>query len=371
MSPRLPIAPAAPSEPVELLAAIGRDLLAWYERHRRDLPWRRSRDPYRIWVSEIMLQQTQVATVIGFYERWMQRFPDVSALARADTDAVLSAWEGLGYYSRARNLLAAARRVVDEHGGQLPREIAELRGLPGIGRYSAGAIASIAYDAAEPAVDGNIVRVLTRLFCLEGDPKRAPLAERIWELARRLIPEGRARDFNQALMELGATCCTPKSPSCGRCPVAAHCEASRRDAVERFPASSRRPVAVEQTRTAAVIRRGARVLCVRQPTTAARWAGLWTFPETERAPDAAAARTLERFVHESTGLDVKSEGELLVITHQVTRFRITLEVHACRVLGGRGRALGYAELAWCEPEALTRLAMPTPHRKIARSLHVE
>jgi A/G-specific adenine glycosylase len=363
--------PAAPPEPDERLGAIGRDLLAWYERHRRDLPWRRSRDPYRIWVSEIMLQQTQVATVIGFYERWMQRFPDVAALARADTDAVLSAWEGLGYYSRARNLLAAARRVVDEHGGQLPRAIEALRQLPGIGRYSAGAIASIAYDAAEPAVDGNIVRVLTRLFCLEGDPKRAPLAERIWQLARRLIPQGRARDFNQALMELGATCCTPRSPSCGRCPVAAHCEASRRDAVERFPESSRRPVAIEQTRVAAVISRGGRVLTVRQPATAARWAGLWTFPETERAQDASAGVTLERFVRESTGLEVKSAGELLVISHQVTRFRITLEVHACRVLKGRGRALGYEALAWNEPDALTQLAMPTPHRKIARSLRVD
>lgn len=371
MSPRLPPASAATSEPLELLAAIGRDLLAWYERHRRDLPWRRSRDPYRIWVSEIMLQQTQVATVIGYYERWMQRFPDLSALACADTDAVLSAWEGLGYYSRARNLLAAARRVLDEHGGQLPRAVTELRRLPGIGRYSAGAIASIAYDAAEPAVDGNIVRVLTRLFCLEGDPKRAPLAERIWELARQLIPEGRARDFNQALMELGATCCTPKSPSCARCPVAAHCEAARRGEVERFPASSRRPVTVEQRRVAAVIWRDGRVLAVRQPATATRWAGLWTFPETERASEAAPEHALERFVHESTGLAVKSEGERLVITHQVTRFRITLEVHACRLLEGRGRKLGPAELAWCEPDGLAQLAMPTPHRKIARSLRVE
>jgi A/G-specific adenine glycosylase len=346
-------------------------LLDWYTRHRRDLPWRRSRDPYRIWVSEIMLQQTQVATVIGFYERWMQRFPDVAALARADADAVLSAWEGLGYYSRARNLLAAARRVVEEHRGELPRAVAELQRLPGIGRYSAGAIASIAYGAAEPAVDGNIVRVLTRLFCLEGDPKRAPLAERIWELARRLIPEGEARDFNQALMELGATCCTPRSPSCETCPVAAHCAARRRDEVLRFPAASRRPTPVQEARAAAVVWRKGRVLTVRQPSTATRWADMWMFPDTPVLPTADAGETLQRFVRESTGLEVASLGKSLVLQHQVTRFRITLEVHACRVLKGRGRALRYAELAWCKPDELATLAMPTAHRKIARSLRVE
>jgi A/G-specific adenine glycosylase len=354
-----------------LYAAIGRELLGWYRRHRRDLPWRRSRDPYRIWVSEIMLQQTQVATVIGYYERWMQRFPDLAALARADADAVLSAWEGLGYYSRARNLLAAARRVVDEHGGELPRTLAELRGLPGIGRYSAGAIASIAYGAAEPAVDGNIVRVLSRLFCLEGDPKRAPLAERIWELARRLIPEGEARDFNQALMELGATCCTPKQPSCERCPISTRCAAWQRDAVESFPAPSRRAAVVEESRAAAVIWRNGRVLTVRQRVDAARWASMWMFPDALCVSGESAAETLQHAVRETTGVLVESQGQALLLQHQVTRFRITLEVHRCRVLEGRARALGYAELAWSAPDALAELAMPTAHRKIARSLRGE
>jgi A/G-specific adenine glycosylase len=301
----------------------------------------------------------------------MQRFPDVAALARADTDAVLTAWEGLGYYSRARNLLAAAQRVVDEHGGELPRATAQLRSLPGIGRYSAGAIASIAYGAAEPAVDGNIVRVLTRLFALEGDPKRVPLAELIWELARRLIPEGEARDFNQALMELGATCCTPRSPSCESCPVAAHCAAYRGAQVERFPAPSRRPIPVEEARAAALVWRKGRVLAVRQPPTATRWAGMWMFPDTSYAPASGAAEALQRFVRESTGLEVTSLGKSLVLQHQVTRFRITLEVHPCRVVKGRGRALGFAELSWCTPAELAGLAMPTAHRKIARSLSVE
>ena len=201
--------PEATNE-AKVRGAVTHALLDWYGKQRRPLPWRATRDPYCIWVSEVMLQQTQVATVIGFYERWLRRFPDVAALASAETEDVLRAWEGLGYYSRARNLQRAAQRVVERHGGQLPASVSQLLELPGIGRYSAGAIASIAFALDEPAIDGNIVRVLTRVFALRGDPKRAPLAGRLWQLARELLPSGRAGEFNQALMELGATCCTPR-----------------------------------------------------------------------------------------------------------------------------------------------------------------
>ncbi|HWZ89432.1 MAG TPA: A/G-specific adenine glycosylase, partial [Polyangiaceae bacterium] len=189
--------------------AIGRDLLAWYTKHKRDLPWRKSLDPYAVWVSEMMLQQTQVATVIPYFERWMKRFPDVAALAGADESDVLHAWQGLGYYSRARNLRRAAAEMVSRHAGRVPEQVADLCALPGIGPYSAGAIASIAYGRAEPLVDGNVVRVLSRLFARRGDPTRAPLKTELWELARSLVralpPSGAPGDFNQALMELGAT----------------------------------------------------------------------------------------------------------------------------------------------------------------------
>jgi A/G-specific adenine glycosylase len=370
--PDAPVRGAAPTgnpgiEP-EQAARVRQDLLEWYGKQRRSLPWRATRDPYCIWVSEVMLQQTQVATVIGFYERWMRRFPDVAALAGADTEDVLRAWEGLGYYSRARNLQRAARDVVAHHGGRLPPSVAALLSLPGIGRYSAGAIASIAFGADEPAIDGNIVRVLTRLFALGGDPKRAPLAARLWELARALLPTGRAGDFNQALMELGATICTPKAPRCVSCPIQRHCAALRADRVLDYPESAPRRAPTLERRAVAWITKGLRVLAVRAPQGAARWAGMWQFPDVElggtRAPHAALASGLER----STGLSVQVGERLLELRHQVTRFRIELEVFGCTAPAGRARALAYDEVRWTPVDELGTLPMPAAHRKIARSL---
>jgi len=359
---------AAPRVDQPKHAALSASLLDWYARERRTLPWRERRDPYSIWVSEIMLQQTQVATVIGYYERWMQRFPTLERLADAPIEEVLLAWEGLGYYSRARNLRSAAQKVVASHGGQLPRSIEELRTLPGIGAYSAGAIASIAFDADEPAVDGNIVRVLTRLFALGGDPKRAPLRERLWQLARALIPKGRARDFNQALMELGATCCSPRSPRCAQCPVQKHCLALARDRVADFPEAAPRPKITDQSRAAAVVRRGGRVLVVRAGATAPRWAGMWQFPDTQLATGDDPSEVLRRSVEQSTGVVVDALDCVGNLRHQVTRFRIAIDIYAGRARSGRARPIEYAEVRWSDPELLGTLAMPAAHRKIARSL---
>ena len=200
-------------------ALLQRRLLAWYRRHQRDLPWRRTRDPYAIWVSEIMLQQTQVATAIPYYERFLRRFPHVRALARAPMERVLKSWEGLGYYSRARNLRRAAQIVLAEHGGRLPEEPEALRKLPGIGRYTAGAISSIAFDRDEPVLDGNVIRVLCRVFLIRANPKSARTQKRLWKLAEELLPAGHASFFNQALMDLGATICMPSHPHCDRCPL--------------------------------------------------------------------------------------------------------------------------------------------------------
>ena len=370
-----PEAPARVTVPVhaagiepDQAASVRQDLLEWYGKQRRSLPWRATRDPYCIWVSEVMLQQTQVATVIGFYERWLRRFPDVAALAGADTEDVLRAWEGLGYYSRARNLQRAARDVVARHGGRLPASVAALLSLPGIGRYSAGAIASIAFGADEPAIDGNIVRVLTRLFALGGDPKRAPLAARLWELARALLPKGRAGDFNQALMELGATICTPKSPRCVSCPVQRHCAALRADRVLDYPASAPRPAPTLERRAVAWIRKGARVLAVRAPASAARWAGMWQFPDVELGGTLAPREALAASLEQSTGLAVQVGERLLGMRHQVTRFRIELEIFGCTASAGRARALTYDEVRWTPVDELATLPMPAAHRKIARSL---
>ena len=349
-------------------AAVTGALLDWYGKQRRALPWRATRDPYCIWFSEVMLQQTQVATVIGYYERWLRRFPDVAALAAADTEDVLRAWEGLGYYSRARNLQRAAQHVVAAHGGRLPRSVAELLALPGIGRYSAGAIASIAFEADEPAIDGNIVRVLTRLFGLEGDPKRAPLAARLWELAATLLPRGRAGEFNQALMELGATVCTPRTPSCQSCPVRRQCRALAQDRVLEYPQSAPRPAVTAERRALGIVKRLGKVLVVRAPATASRWAGMWQFPDALVATGESPVAALEARVLGGTGVRVEAGERLLGVRHQVTRYRIDIDVFACRALGGKARPIDYGEVRWLEPGALGTLPMPAAHRKISRSL---
>jgi A/G-specific adenine glycosylase len=349
-------------------ASLSRALLDWYMGVRRALPWRSTRDPYYIWVSEIMLQQTQVATVIGFYERWIKRFPNVEALAAADENDVLRAWEGLGYYSRARNLQRAARQLVLLHGGRLPDTLEELRQLPGIGPYSAGAIASIAFGSDEPAVDGNIIRVLTRLFSLSGDPKRAPLQGRIWALARALIPRGHAGDFNQALMELGATCCTPRAPRCGSCPVARHCKALSEDRVLDFPEAAPRRALTEERRVAAIVRRRGRVLVARASSTAARWAGMWQFPDVELGSDGDPLVSLSAGVERTTGLSIDVGAKMGQLRHHVTRFRIDIDVYGCRARAGRARPIAYGAVSWCAPEQLPALPMPAAHRKIAQSM---
>jgi A/G-specific adenine glycosylase len=348
-------------------------LLGWYSARRRSLPWRTTRDPYCIWVSEIMLQQTRVQSVIGYYERWIRRFPSVQTLAAAETDDVLRAWEGLGYYSRARNLQRAAQQIVAEHGGSLPQTIDQLLALPGIGPYSAGAIASIAFDQDEPVVDGNVIRVLTRLFALAGNPRRGPLSGWLWQLARELLPAGKAGDFNQALMELGATVCSPRGARCGECPVAAHCRALAEERVESLPEAPPRPALSEERHAAVVVRRNGRLLLIRAAADAPRWAGMWQFPDAILASGETAQQVLPPAVAASTGVEVSLEQQLCSLQHHVTRFRLEVDVFAGRAVSGRARAQRAgateitAEVRWCTPEEVAALAMPLYHRKIARA----
>lgn len=335
-------------------------LIDWYETRKRDLPWRRTKDPYAIWVSEVMLQQTQVKTVLGYYERWMQRFPTVKALAEADDADVLHAWQGLGYYSRARRLLAGARAVSERHAGQLPRDVDALLALPGIGPYSAGAIASIAFGLPEPIVDGNVVRVLCRLFALPGDPAKAPLKQELWRRARALVPGDKPSELNQSLMELGATICTPTSPRCAECPVAKQCAALARGLERELPQLAKRAPPTEIATAAAYVRRGDAVLLRQMPADAPRWAGLWVLPfveltRTEKAC-AGAARALNEI-----GLEGTAATTLHQARHTITRFRITLSIVECK-LAPRSRATLFTR------QQVATLALPSIHSKIVAAL---
>jgi A/G-specific adenine glycosylase len=345
-------------------------LLPWYDRNRRELPWRDARDPYAVWVSEVMLQQTQVATVLRYFARFMRRFPNVRALARAREGDVLHAWQGLGYYSRARRLHQGARVVLERHGGQLPRDHGQLLSLPGIGAYSAGAIASIAFGERQPLLDGNVIRVLTRRFGLHGDPGKLPLKRALWQLAGELVPERRPGDFNQALMELGATVCTPRAPGCEACPLGRECVARRRGLAEVLPEL---PVRAKPTRVrvaAAVIRDGQSVYVRRLGAQAPRWAGLWTFPQVELAARETPKAAARRAALEQLGLAVRVGRRVAEFEHTITRFRIVVQAFEATLdESTTGRAA--RDVKRVRPGALESLAMPTPHRKLARMLEGE
>ncbi len=338
---------------------VARALLDWYARAKRDLPWRRSRDPYRVWVSEIMLQQTQVERVKDFYVRFLDRFPTVAVLAAAAEHDVLRLWEGLGYYRRARQLHAAAKKIVAEHGGEFPRDIAGLRSLPGIGRYTAGAIASIAFDLPEPIVEANSRRVIARLAAygkrLDGPRGDEP----IWEIATTLVPKKHPGRFNQALMDLGSLVCLPERPLCQTCPLADQCEARRTNRVAGIPMKAARRAVEEIHETAVVVWRAGRVLVV-QCGPGEWWEGLWDFP---RVP--CAARAVRRGIDRSevlSGFACGATSRLGTITHTVTHHRITLDVVACEA-GRTGRAAGGRR--WVTARGLESLAMTAPGRRIA------
>jgi A/G-specific adenine glycosylase len=317
-----------------------------------------------------MLQQTQVATVLRYFPAWMRRFPSVSALARAKESDVLHAWQGLGYYSRARRLHEGARVVLERHGGRLPRDHAALLSLPGIGAYSAGAIASIAFGQRQPLVDGNVIRVLCRHFGLRGDPGKAPLKRTLWQLAGELVPSERPGDFNQALMELGATVCTPRSPACAVCPVAASCVARRERLVDVLPELPERAKATRVRVAAAVVRHGGYLYVRRLAPEAPRWAGLWTFPQVELRARETPKAAAKRAALEGLGLAVRVGRRLATFEHTITRFRIGVEAFEATPEGDAGSKL-LRGAKRVRPGALAALAMPTPHRKLADLLEEE
>lgn len=304
-------------------------LLAWYNKNKRTLPWRDSPDPYAVWVSEIMLQQTRVEAVIPYFEKWLRSFPTVQALAKASERAVLNAWEGLGYYSRARNLHKAAKTVVRLHDGKLPSEAGGLVKLPGIGRYTAGAIASIAFGKDEPALDGNLKRVYARLFDLE-EPVDSPKGEKLlWDIARQNLPKGKAGDFNQALMDLGALICIPKVPQCSICPVSGICRARKNGTQETRPVKKPKKDVPHYVHAAGVVMKQGRVLLAKRPSNGLL-GGMWEFPNGRVEGD--PPKGLSNALMAGYRLRVRRKEALGVVRHAYTHFKVTVHVFRCELL---------------------------------------
>jgi A/G-specific adenine glycosylase len=351
-------------------------LLDWYATHKRQLPWRGERAPYRIWISEVMLQQTQVETVIPYYRRWLKRFPTMRALAAAPQADVLALWEGLGYYARARNLHRAAQKIVAEHGGRLPRTLAGLRALSGIGRYTAAAIASIAFGVDAAVLDGNVKRVLARVFDVREDV-RSPRGEKhLWEMAEALAPPGRAGDYNQAIMDLGATICTPRAPQCDICPLRSPCAARKLGVQLERPVARSRAAIPHHIEVAGVICKGDRVLIAQRPAHKLL-GGLWAFPGGRRERNESLAACLRRVARDKFGVTISVGPQAQTLTHTFTHFRLTLHVFDCRWRSGRappaanGQATASAAARWVRVGALGRYPMGKTDRQIARRLLAE
>ena len=349
--------------------AFRRQLKRWYAHHQRDLPWRRGSNPYRVFVSEVMLQQTTVGAVEGYFNRFIAAFPTVDDLAAADEQQVLRLWEGLGYYRRARSLHAAARQVVADHGGKFPDTVEGLMQLPGIGRYTAGAIASIAYNKRAPILETNTYRLLTRLTAFEGDPLRAAGQRFLWGVAEQILPQRDVSPFNQALMELGSLVCTPRDPNCPACPVANLCHAHRLGRVHDLKPTLRKKTYTEVREIAVIVTKGEQVL-VRQCGPQERWSGLWDFPRfaVDLADDAETEEPIRQRLHQLTGIHTGPLRHLETIKHGVTRFRITLDCYLAPYDVGRIPRDGDTVIKWVRQDLLPELPLSTTGRKMARLL---
>ena len=355
-------------------------MIAWYRRDGRELPWLQTRDPYRIWISEIMLQQTTVAAVIPYFERFLERFPDVDALAEAPEEDVLRLWEGLGYYSRARNIHRAAQVVARELKSRFPEEVEALQALPGIGRYTAGAISSFAFDRRSPIVEANTLRLYSRLMGMRDDPRSAAGQKRLWEFAQEILPRSSPGEFNQALMELGARICTPEKPACHECPIRRGCVAFAEGAQAEIPIPARRPTITEVTEVAVAIERSRKFLLLRR-LPGERWAGLWDFvrfpweyagagstsAKRQSPANGASAEQIGNQIAQVTGIVAEVSEKLTEIRHSVTRYRITLACFLAEWREGEPQV----ESKWVTREELSEFPLSVTGRKIARLLQQE
>ena len=369
---------ATPLDPARV-RALRRALLAWYRKHHRTLPWRRAPgpgnaaavDPYHTLVSEAMLQQTQVATVVPYFERFIQALPTLDALARADEQRVLRLWQGLGYYRRARNLHAAARMIVDDFDGEVPADVPALLKLPGVGRYSAGAIASIAHDTPAPIIDGNVARVFARLFHIKQPVDRPDVVKQLWSIAGQLVPKRSPGDFNQALMELGALVCTPKSPGCLTCPLRKQCKAADTGDPERLPMKLPKKKPKDVTHLVVAVGRGGKYLFEQRPATGL-WSNMWQLPtwedvdpDTARACDDGAQARIAGWFADRCGVTPGGLTAAHDFTHQTTHRTIRFVVLAAVAEAGRTRP---GTGRWHKLDQLDDLPLSNPQRTAIASL---
>jgi len=345
---------------------LQRSLREWYHAQGRHLPWRETTDPYRIWVSEIMLQQTQVRTVIPYYQRWLENFPDVYKLAESSLQSVLKQWEGLGYYARARNLHRAAQVIVNDYKGIFPQQLADVLSLPGIGRTTAGGILSAAFNQPLSILDGNVKRVLARLIALDKPPKQA--INQLWELSDQLLDPKHPREYNQALMDLGATLCTPKQPSCLLCPWRDYCQAFQHNLQTEIPMRTpSSPLPHKQIGVAVIWNQQGEILIDRR-LQEGLLGGLWEFPGGKIEAEETIPACIEREIQEELGITVEVGNHLITINHAYTHFRVTLHVHHCRYLEGEPQPIECEEVRWVKPEKLSEFPFPKANTRIIEAI---
>jgi A/G-specific adenine glycosylase len=347
--------------------ALQHKLLQWYRENQRDLPWRKVKDPYAVWISEVMLQQTQVQTVIPYYLRFLLHYRDITALANAETEQLLRLWAGLGYYSRARNLHKAARVVVERFGGEFPTSYEDVLSLPGIGRYTAAAILSIAFDQPYAVVDGNVARVLARLLRIEGDVRHTKAQQSLWAAAQRLLPSRNPGDFNQAIMELGATVCAPRQPSCSLCPWQADCLARREGLQEILPVKRKRPAVRKLTQAAIVIRHRGRYFIVRRSEQRVLQ-DFWEFPGTELRQTENLYDALTRWIQRTYGLRVNDLEWFMTVKHAITVRRIELRVFHGELRPNSSSAIKRKHGRWVSFRDMDRYPFASASRQILEAL---
>lgn len=351
-------------------AWLRRVLPAWFRRSARDLPWRKIEDPYAIWLSEVLLQQTRVETVIPYFKRMLRAFPTVQDLAAAHEDQVLKLWEGLGYYSRALSLRKSARRIVREYRGLFPRTASQWQQLPGVGRYTASAISSIAFGEPVPVLDGNVKRLLARLFAIRASIDDPKIVKRLWSVAEILVPSREPGDFNQALMEAGARICTPKGPRCNACPLSEKCDAHNLNLERSLPLRGKKRLLPCYEIVAAAIRRNGRYLLGKRPP-GGLLGGLWEFPGGKVQPGETHMQALARELREELGIRARINELVASVPHAYTHFKITLHLYRAALLSGRVQARFHREIKWVFPSQFYRYAFPGAVRKILQRIEVE